>query len=170
MKVGIAAPLYFVALDAAARPSRAIFSGNGSDELFGGYAKYVEEYQKHGEQAKATMFRDVARSHEVNLERDWKVCSSLGLELRLPYVDPGLTRFALGLPLSHKLPVEGKEPRKIVLRHLAKRLGLPRDIAERPKKAAQYSSGTGKMIERLAKRRGKSVAGYLAERLEEVKK
>jgi len=170
MKVGIAAPLYFVALDAAARPSRAIFSGNGSDELFGGYAKYVEEYQKHGEQAKATMFRDVARSHEVNLERDWKVCSSLGLELRLPYVDPGLTRFALGLPLSHKLPVEGKEPRKIILRHLAKRLGLPRDIAERPKKAAQYSSGTGKMIERLAKRRGKSVAGYLAERLEEVKK
>ena len=169
MKVGVAAPLYFVALYAAAKPSRAIFSGNGSDELFGGYAKYTQEYQMHGERVRATMFRDVARSYEVNLERDWKVCSDLGLELRLPYADPELTRFALSLPLRHKLPAEGKEPRKIILRHLAGRLGLPRDIAERPKKAAQYSSGTGKMIERLAKRRGKTVAGYLAERLREVR-
>ena len=170
MKVGVAAPLYFVALDTAARPCRAVFSGNGSDELFGGYAKYAQEYQTRGESVRATMFRDVARSHEVNLERDWKVCSDLGLELRTPFTDPGLTRFALSLPLSHKLPREGKEPRKIILRHLAKKLGFPKDIAEKPKKAAQYSSGTGKMIERIAKRHGKSVSGYLAERLEEVRR
>ena len=170
MKVGVATPLYFVALDAAARPCRAIFSGNGSDELFGGYAKYVQEYQTTGDSVKTTMFQDVARSHEVNLERDWKVCSDLGLELRTPFTDAGLTRFALGLPLCYKLPREGKEPRKIILRHLAERLGLPPDIAGKPKKAAQYSSGTGKMIERLAKRRGKSVAGYLTERLEEVRR
>jgi asparagine synthase (glutamine-hydrolysing) len=168
MKVGVATSLYFVAFDAATRPCRALFSGNGSDELFGGYAKYAQEYQSLGEHVRETMFRDVARSHEVNLERDWKVCSDLGLELRLPYTDTGLTRFALSLQLSHKLPAEGKEPRKIILRYLAKRLGLPKDISERPKNAAQYSSGTSKMIERLAKRRKKSVAGYLAERLEEV--
>jgi asparagine synthase (glutamine-hydrolysing) len=168
MKVGVAAPLYFVALDAVARHCRAIFSGNGSDELFGGYAKYAQEYQMHGESVRATMYRDVARSHEVNLERDWKTCSGLGLELRMPFTDLGLTSFALSLPLSLKLPREGKEPRKIILRHLAKRLGFPQAVAEKPKKAAQYSSGTGKMIERLAKKRGNSVAGYLARRLEEA--
>ncbi len=100
MKVGVAASLYFVAFDAATRPCRAIFSGNGSDELFGGYAKYVQEYQTLGERVRETMFRDVARSYEVNLERDWKVCSDLGLELRLPYTDPGLTSFALSLQLK----------------------------------------------------------------------
>lgn len=168
MKVGVAAPLYFVALEAAFRSCRAIFSGNGSDELFGGYAKYVQKYHTEGEDVRATMFHDIVQSHEINLERDWKVCSDLGLELRTPFTDLGLTHFALGLPLSQKLPREGKEPRKIILRHLAKRLGFPSNIAEKPKKAAQYSSGTGKMIERLAKKHGKSVAGYLAERLVEV--
>jgi asparagine synthase (glutamine-hydrolysing) len=168
MKVGVAAPLYFVALEAATKPCRAVFSGNGSDELFGGYAKYAEEYQKHGESVRETMFRDVTRSHEVNLERDWKICSDIGLELRLPYADPELTWFALCLPLKHKLPATGREPRKIILRHLAKRLGLPSLVAEKPKKAAQYSSGTGKMIERLAKKRGKTTGGYLAERLKEA--
>jgi asparagine synthase (glutamine-hydrolysing) len=170
MKVGVAAPLYFVALEAAKKPCRAIFSGNGSDELFGGYAKYADEYQKQGEIVRATMFRDVARSHEVNLERDWKVCSDLGLELRLPYADPKLTRFALSIPLKHKLSSAGREPRKIILRHLAKRLGLPSVVAEKPKKAAQYSSGTGKIIERLAKRRGMTTGGYLADRLVEAMK
>ena len=168
MKAGAAAPLYFVALDAAERSSRVVFSGNGSDELLGGYAKYVQEYQDHGDKVRDTMFRDVAQSYGVNLERDWKICSDLGLELRLPFIDPDLTRFALGLPLRYKLPSEGREPRKMILRNLAKRLGLPGNVVEKPKKAAQYSSGTGKMIERLAKKRGRTVAGYLSERLNEA--
>jgi asparagine synthase (glutamine-hydrolysing) len=165
MKISVAAPLYFVALDAVARPCRVILSGNMSDELFGGYAKYTLEYQTHYELVRATMFRDVMWSYEINLERDWKVCSDLGAELRLPYMDPGIIRFALGLPLKHKLPIEGKEPRKIILRSLAERLGLPSKIARKPKKAAQYSSGTGKMIERLAKKSGKTTARYLSEKL-----
>ena len=168
MKVGVATPLYFVAKEASSRSNRVIYSGNGSDELFGGYAKYAELYQKDEREAVASMFRDVLRSHEVNLERDWKVCSDLGLELRLPFIDPSLTRFALSLPPQYKLPKEGKEPRKIILRHLAKRLGFPPAVSGRPKKAAQYSSGTGKMIERLAKRSGKSVPGFLSGRLEEA--
>jgi asparagine synthase (glutamine-hydrolysing) len=170
MKIGVAAPLYFVALDAATKPCRAIFSGNGSDEAFGGYAKYADEYQTEGEHVRETMFRDVSRSYEVNLERDWKICSDLSLELRLPFVDPQLTRFALSLPLAYKLPKTGREPRKIILRQLAKRLGLPDAVAEKPKKAAQYSSGTGKMLEKLAKKKGKTTAGYLSERLDEAMK
>ncbi len=165
MKVSVAVPLYYVAQEATSRPCRAIFTGNGSDELFGGYAKYVDEYQKPSEGIKAMMFSDVARSYEVNLERDWKVCSDLGFELRLPYTDPDITRFALSLPLKHKLPVTGREPRKIILRQLAKRLGLPDEIAAKPKKAAQYSSGSGKIIEKLARKCGKTTEGYLAEKL-----
>jgi asparagine synthase (glutamine-hydrolysing) len=168
MKVGVSTPLYFVAREASTRSCRVIYSGNGSDELFGGYAKYAEEFQKDEKRAVASMFRDVLRSHEMNLERDWKVCSDRGMELRLPFIDPELTSFALSLPPRYKLSKEGKEPRKIILRYLAESLGLPRVVSERPKKAAQYSSGTSRMIERLAKRNGKSVPGFLASRLKEA--
>ena len=85
-----------------------VFSGNMSDELFGGYAKYTQEYQTQHERVRATMFRDVTQSYEINLERDWKVCSDLGAELRLPYMDPRIIRFALGLPLKHKLPPKAR--------------------------------------------------------------
>ncbi len=167
MKIGVAIPLYLVALDASSQGCRVIVSGNGSDELFGGYARYVEQYQK-GESVRETMYSDVIHSYEVNFERDWKICVDLGTELRLPYADPELTRFALSLPLSCKLPSNGKEPRKIILRRLASRLGFPDEVTWRPKKAAQYSSGAAKIIERMAKRKGKTVGGYLADRLEEL--
>lgn len=165
MRVGVAVPLYLVARAASGRRYRVVVSGNGSDELFGGYAKYVEEYQAGGDSVRETMFGDVSRSHTVNFERDWKICADLGLELRLPYADPDLTAFALSLPLEHKLPKSGVEPRKMILRRLASKLGLPDEVANRPKKAAQYSSGAAKMLERLAKRRGKTVVGYLSDRM-----
>jgi asparagine synthase (glutamine-hydrolysing) len=113
------------------------------------------------------MFNDVVHSHEVNLERDWKVCSTR-IGAQAPFADPWLTRFAPSLPLKYKLPAVGREPRKIVLRQLAKRLGLPDEIADKPKKAAQYSSGSGKIIEKLARKRGKTTEGYLAEMLRGV--
>lgn len=165
MRVGVAVPLYLVARAASGRRCRVVISGNGSDELFGGYAKYVEEYQAGGDSVRETMFGDVVRSHGVNFERDWKICADLGLELRLPYADPDLTAFALSLPLEYKLPKSGVEPRKMILRRLASKLGLPDEVANRPKKAAQYSSGAAKILERLAKRRGKTVVGYLSDRM-----
>ena len=168
MKVGVAVPLYMVARAASRRRCRVLVSGNGSDELFGGYAKYVEEYKTNGVSVRDTMFGDVTRSHMVNFERDWKICADLGLELRLPYADPDLTAFALSLPLEYKLTKNGREPRKIILRRLASMLGIPDEIANRPKKAAQYSSGATKLIDRLAKRHGERVESYLSDRMRKI--
>ncbi len=169
LKVGVSIPLYWAASRAAEAGNRIIYSGNGSDELFGGYMKYVREYLSRGDSVRRTMFGDVVSSHGMNYERDHKICGDLGLELRLPFTDLDLTRFGLSLPLGFKLPNREGGQRKAILRALARRLGLPEDVASRPKRAVQYSTGVSRALRRIARRRGLSLRGYLEARFEEAK-
>ena len=68
---------------------------------------------------------------------------------------------ALSIPPSQKI---SRTSRKIVLRKIAKDIGLPKYIYERPKKAAQYGSGSLKTIKKLAKEAGfSSICSYLEE-------
>ncbi len=168
IKVGVALPLYFVAKGAVSEGRRLVVSGNMSDELFGGYARYADTYAREGESAvRGAMFRDVERSHEANFERDWKVCTDLGAELRVPFADSELVNYALSLSLSVIMPEGG--PRKAVIRKLASKLGLPNEVVERPKSAAQYSSGSQKILEKLARKAGMTLSSYLSRRMEALR-
>ncbi len=169
LKVGVALPLHWAADIAAESGYRVFFSGSGSDELFGGYQRHAQEYAEAGDAVRNSMFRDVADSHRVNYERDYKVCADLGLELRLPFADVDVVGFGLSLPVHLKLS-EGPDPsRKLVLRTLAEELGLPTRVASARKRAVQYSTGANKALKLLARRRGRSLAGYMAERFERVR-
>jgi asparagine synthase (glutamine-hydrolysing) len=169
MKVGVALPLYWASRSAAEAGCKVFFSGNGSDELFAGYHRYVQEYAKSGEAMREALFRDVVASHGVNYERDYKVCADAGLELRLPFADLRVTDFGLSLPVGLKLAPDPHSPRKLVLRALAMKLGIPEDVANRRKKAVQYSTGVDRALRRLARMRGKTLRGYLEERFGKVK-
>lgn len=169
MKVGVAIPLYWAAKSAKESGHRIFFSGNGSDELFAGYQKYVREYAESGDAVRESLFRDVVASHEVNYERDYKTCADLGLELRLPFSDIRVIKYGLSLPLNLKLSKDTKTPRKLILRTLAVRLGFPRKISYVPKRAVQYSTGVNKALRLLARRSGKTLSGYLNERFKKVK-
>jgi len=168
MKIGVAAPLYFAARQAVEDGHTTIFSGNGSDELFGGYHKYMVQWLKEGEAVRGSMYRDVVEAWRNNYDRDAKVCKDLGARLVLPFADARIIEFGLGVPTEYKLPSSMGEPRKTILRKLAKKLGLPEEVSGRPKKAAQYSTGVQKALVGVAKRRGESLPGFLKRKYEEL--
>jgi asparagine synthase (glutamine-hydrolysing) len=51
--------------------------------------------------------------------------------------------------------------RKRILRHLAKSLGLPAFIADRPKKAMQYETGVDKALRDLARTKGLTLHDHI---------
>jgi len=161
VKTAIGIPIYWAAQQVSRMGLNIMLAGQGADELFGGYRRYVDDYLAHGEKAVSKrMFQDVARICEYNLERDSKICGFHNVELRLPFATLQMAEFALSLPINLKIDAEKTDARKLVLRKTAENIGLPESISRRPKKAVQYATGVDKVLKRLAKTRG-SVRGFL---------
>lgn len=162
VKASVGVPFYWNAQKAAKAGYNVLLAGQGADELFGGYKRYIDEYISKGEEAvRKTMFHDVAVIHESNIERDEKICDYHDVELRLPFASFDLAEFAMSLPTDLKLEKRDDSLRKLVLRKTAENLGLPRDIVWKPKKALQYSTGVNNALRKLAHSRSLTVAEYV---------
>ncbi len=162
IKASIGVPFYWVAEKAAEAGFRVLLAGQGADELFGGYQRYVRECCKDGgAAARKTMFNDVVRIHESNLERDLKITSFHDVELRVPFGSYDLAEFALSLPVELKIENKADTLRKLVLRKAALNAGLPNTIVNKPKKAVQYSTGINNAIKRISKNNEKTVNEYI---------
>lgn len=169
MKVGIAVPFYWVAAVASKLGYNILLAGQGSDELFGGYQRYLRKYVQHGIAAvQAIMYHDIALSYERNFQRDNQICSFHKVELRLPFVDREVTRFSLSLPVNLKIESAQDHLRKRVLRHVAQRLGMPSFIANRAKKAIQYATGVDRALRKLARKKGLTPQKYVKRIFREV--
>ncbi|MGA2199254.1 MAG: asparagine synthase-related protein [Nitrososphaerales archaeon] len=127
---------------AAEQGAGLILLGQLADELFGGYMKYALTAKRSPKDAEAMMRADVEECGVRAFIRDEEACARFA-EARFPFADESVASFALGLPLVYK--ISGGE-RKIVLRRTAALLGLPAELVEAPKKAAQYSSGIAKLL------------------------
>lgn len=141
MKTQIGVPFYALFRRMRLKGYSIALAGQGADELFGGYARYQrllgegkleEELEKN--------FRSMA---EDNLERDYMISAANGIDLRLPYLDLEVAKFARSLPVEFKI---SPTRRKIVLREVARQLGLPKEVVEMPKKAIQYGTGISKVL------------------------
>jgi asparagine synthase (glutamine-hydrolysing) len=162
VKASIAVPFFWTAETASKLDCPILLAGQGADELFGGYQKYLTEYDTSGAEAvDDAMFYDVENSYNANFQRDNQVCSFHGVELRLPYVDRDVVEFSLRLPLRLKIASAEDMLRKRVLRRVAHNLEIPSFIADKPKKAVQYTTGVTKALQQLAKEKELTLREYV---------
>jgi asparagine synthase (glutamine-hydrolysing) len=169
MKVSVAVPLHWAALVASRRGCNVMLCGQGSDELYGGYAKYTRTLGTKGRGSLVReLYRSVIESSKINYERDDQACAPFGIELRTPFADPDVIRFSLTVPTQFKVKDESDVTRKWVLRDVAKHEGLPDEVVWRRKKAIQHGTAVENTIRSLAKRQGLPVDLYLSKLYEEV--
>ncbi len=133
-----------LALEATHHPN--VLCGQGADELFLGYAHF-----------EGLSPADVFRRREEDLDRllstDWPLSISLGERrdkvLGSPFLESDFLTFGRALSVDRLRAGRGRKP---LLREVALALGVPEELANRPKRAFQYGSG----LERLVRARSRS--------------
>lgn len=140
MNIELALLLYFICQNC---DKSILISGQGADELFGGYYKYEKAF-RHNEDVKFAMRTDFNTiSH--GLERDQQVAERFSKLIRYPYLDVRVVEKGLGIPVHLLFTPQ----RKGFLRTVASSVSLPDEIVFRPKKAFQYGSGIHKIVKKL---------------------
>ena len=107
MKIGVGMPAYMAAEMAHEDDLKVMLSGQGADELFGGYNRYLEIYKNKGEFAQEDLKEDILNLYHVNLQRDDAVTMANSVELRVPYLDLDIINTAINIPMKYK--INGKD-------------------------------------------------------------
>ncbi|WP_409199371.1 asparagine synthetase B family protein [Methanobrevibacter sp. DSM 116169] len=146
MKIGVAMTVYLASNLIRDDGLRVGLTGQGADELFAGYNRYLKTYKKGLKELDYELRYDISNMYNVNLERDDAACMKSSIELRSPYLDKNFVKYSLNIPVNLKISSEDDKLRKNILRKLAIKLNIPKEFANRPKKAAQYGSGIDKIL------------------------
>jgi asparagine synthetase B (glutamine-hydrolysing) len=153
MDVSLGVIFHVTALESARGGFRQLLAGQGADELFGGYMKHLRAYRSGGPKDAATvMAEDLEGLWRWGIVRDFCSAGLAGCYLTLPYLSNKVVSAALSIPPYRKL--DGQR-RKLVLREVARKLGLPDEVVEGEKRAAQYGSRIERIVRKVMKRTGR---------------
>ncbi len=145
-------PLYYVSKNV---PERMIIGGQGADELFAGYSKYIglseDEFKDQRE-------ADMASLLTKTLKHESMVADHFGKEILYPYLDERVRAIVERMDIKDIIP---GEVRKKTLRDVAEAIGQP-EVAAKKKKAAQYGSGAMNLLRKVAKRKDMTVNEMIA--------
>ncbi len=144
--IGIAATEIAALRLAAANKVHYLFNGLGSEEIFAGYQRHVISKDINAE-----CWAGLRAMWQRDFLRDFAVSAKFKATALTPFLDKSVIVAAMRAKPEWKIYNSEK---KLVLREIAAAAGLPKDIAFRPKLAAQYGSGFDKALERLAKAGG----------------
>ena len=152
VQVEVALPIYSAMALAKEDNIKVVFSGQGVDEIFGGYPWYPKIVATEGYSSlRRHMREDLFLLYKETLEREDKTTMAHGIEMREPYLDKQVIKTAFDI--NPKLNVTGPDDKfgKHIHRKLADTLGIPKDIAYRSKSAAQHGSGIHFIINQIAR-------------------
>jgi len=144
LRIELAIPVYECANLSAMRGLRTMLSGQGAEELFVGYERYYE-YLDEGKNLSHILREEIANIQQRELSRNEAMAKNFEVDTLYPFLDKELTDYVLAIPLEERISRKDRG-KKILLRVVARELGLPEFICERPKKAIQYGSGIHKVL------------------------
>jgi len=146
----------YAAIDMASQDGiRVIFSGQGPDELWGGYNWYPKVLGRDGRQELCRrMWDDFTRADIETLDRENKIAMARGVELFFPYLDAEVVNLAMSVASELKVTSEKDHLGKHPHRQLAIKMGIPEKYANREKLAIQHGTGIHGVLDNIARKNG----------------
>ena len=132
-----ATPMYLLARKIRAMGIKMVLSGEGADEIFGGYLYFhkAPDPQAFHEET----VRKLARLHSYDCLRANKAMAAWGVEARVPFLDKEFLDVAMSINPADKMITQGRIEKQILREAFSDM--LPQSIAWRQKE--QFSDGVG---------------------------
>jgi asparagine synthase (glutamine-hydrolysing) len=132
-----ATPMYLMARKIRAMGIKMILSGEGADEVFGGYLYFHKA--PNAQEFHEELLRKLSMLHKYDCLRANKAMAAWGIEARVPFLDKEFLDVAMSINPEDKMCGKGKIE-KFILRDAFKGL-IPDEILWRQKE--QFSDGVG---------------------------
>jgi asparagine synthase (glutamine-hydrolysing) len=146
----------YAAIDVANQEGISVLvSGQGPDELWGGYDWYPRVLGRDGRQElRRRMWEDLLRADVETLDRENKIALAHDMDLLFPYLDTEVIDLAMSVASELKVKCEEDRLGKHPHRQLATRMGIPEEYANREKFAIQHGTGIHDVLDGIARRNG----------------
>jgi asparagine synthase (glutamine-hydrolysing) len=132
-----------------------LLSGQGPDELWGGYNWYPRVLGRDGRQGLCRrMWDDFTRADIETLDRENKIALAHDIELLFPYLDTEVVNVAMSVASELKVTSEADSLGKHPHRQLAMKIGISDKYANRCKFAIQHGTGIHGVLDDIARKNG----------------